>query len=143
MTHVGMSIDGADTVSNNLSRARTEIPDELAQAGREGITLVHRAAGSYPSYAGKGKSERTGIYGKTQTSGVYRQGRDVVAYHNSPAKHSIWVRGDGLKYPGAWMHVGVAVPHQHPCRESAQDSNHRRYSPATCNEPSARLGGKL
>jgi hypothetical protein len=107
MTQLNMHIDGADTVSNNLSRARTEIPDELAVAGSQGITLIHRAAGSYPSYAGKGKSERTGLYGKTQTSGVYRQGSGIVAYHNSPAKHSIWVRGDGLKYPGAWMHVGV------------------------------------
>jgi hypothetical protein len=107
MTRVDMRLEGADTVSSNLSRARNEIPDELASAASQGITLIHRAAASYPAFAGKGRSKRTGLYGKTQTSGVWREGRDIVAYHNSKAAHSIWLRGDGKKYPGAWMHVKV------------------------------------
>jgi hypothetical protein len=107
MTRMLMSIENADKASNGLRRARDEVPAELELAGREGISIIHRRAAGYPAKGSSDSYERTGLYGKTQTSGVWRDGKGVVAYHNSNRDYSIWVRGDGKKYPGAWMHVGV------------------------------------
>lgn len=100
------TITGLREAARGLNAVHDGLPHTVSGGMNEAVKPIHRATAAYAPQRNS-SHKRTGMYGKTQTSGVYWRGSDTYGYVYMPAKYAIWLRGtpDG-SYLGAWMHRG-------------------------------------
>lgn len=102
----GVEVEGWEEVARGLHQAGNEIPPAVESELTQAAFPVYFNLADYPSPRPGQKYVRTFEYRRLLSYVIESAGNVVMLTFKQGAAYSRYLRGDGDKYPGAWMHVG-------------------------------------
>jgi len=106
MTKLAIEYTGLDEAIAAATQSEPGIRAELVDDLQIATFPIFYALADYPDQVEGSDYVRTYHYRESITSDVQVSGSDVEYTATQAADYSIYLRGDGDNYPGAYMHVG-------------------------------------